>query len=231
MALLGTLWIWVAGVVLSECIGRTNWSPLSGMTLIGVTLMILVTSGIGDRASIIASVTVGAAMCVAMAQATDLMLDLKTGYLVGAIPKQQQKAQLLGTWIGPIVIMALIVVLHQAYTLGSDQLPAPQGQALASVIEGILGGDVPRDKYLTGAGLGALLSASGIGGLGVLVGLGFYLPFNIVLTYTIGTLLRVFSDWKLGKLWSEDVGIPIAAGLIVGEALIGVVYSLFIVFG
>jgi len=231
MALLGTLWIWVAGVVLSECIGRTNWSPLSGMTLIGVTILILVTSGIGDRASIVASVTVGAAMCVAMAQATDLMLDLKTGYLVGGIPKQQQKAQLLGTWIGPIIIMGLIIVLHQAYTLGSDQLPAPQGQALASVVQGILGGDVPGDKYLTGAGLGALLSASGIGGLGVLVGLGFYLPFNIVLTYTIGTLLRVGADWKLGKLWSEDVGVPIAAGLIVGEALVGVIYSLFIVFG
>ncbi len=231
MALLGTMWIWVAGVVLSECIGRTNWSPLSGMTLIGVTLLILVASGIGDRASIIASVTVGAAMCVAMAQATDLMLDLKTGYLVGAIPRNQQKAQFLGTWIGPIVVMALIVVLHRAYGMGSDQLPAPQGQALASVIQGILGGDVPGDKYLTGAGLGALLSASGIGGLGVLVGLGFYLPFNIVLTYTIGTLLRILSDWRLGKLWSEDVGVPIAAGLIVGEALVGVVYSLIIVFG
>ncbi|MHC4072024.1 MAG: OPT/YSL family transporter, partial [Planctomycetota bacterium] len=37
MALLGTVWIWVAGVILSECIGRTNWSPLSGMTLIAVT--------------------------------------------------------------------------------------------------------------------------------------------------------------------------------------------------
>ncbi|MEJ2336617.1 MAG: OPT/YSL family transporter [Gemmatimonadales bacterium] len=231
MALLGTLWIWVAGVVLSECIGRTNWSPLSGMTLIGVTILILVTSGIGDRASIIASVTVGAAMCVAMAQATDLMLDLKTGYLVGAIPRKQQIAQFLGTWLGPIVVMALIVVLHQAYGLGSDRLPAPQGQALASVIQGILGGDVPMDKYLSGAALGGLLSASGIGGLGVLVGLGFYLPFNIVLTYTIGTLLRIFSDKRFGKLFSEDVGVPIAAGLIVGEALVGVVYSLIIVFG
>jgi hypothetical protein len=50
MALIGTLWIWVAGVVLSECIGRTNWSPLSGMTLIGVTILIFVTSGLGDRA-------------------------------------------------------------------------------------------------------------------------------------------------------------------------------------
>jgi putative OPT family oligopeptide transporter len=221
----------VAGVVLSECIGRTNWSPLSGMTLIGVTILILVTSGLGDRAAIISSVIVGAAMCVAMAQATDLMLDLKCGYLVGATPKKQQMAQFLGSWIGPIVIIFLIVVLHRAYGLGSDQLPAPQGQALASVIQGILGGDVPMDKYVTGAGLGALLSASGIGGLGVLVGLGFYLPFNIVLTYTIGTILRVVADWKLGVAWSEDVGVPLAAGLIVGEALVGVGYSLVIVFG
>ncbi len=231
MAIIGTLWIWVAGVVLSECIGRTNWSPLSGMTLIGITLLIFVTSGLGDRAAIVSSVVVGAAMCVAMAQATDLMLDLKCGYLVGATPKKQQIAQFLGSWIGPIVIIFLIVVLHKAYGLGSDQLPAPQGQALASVIQGILGGDVPTDKYLTGAGLGALLSASGIGGLGVLVGLGFYLPFNIVLTYTVGTLLRVFADWKAGHQWSEDVGIPIAAGLIVGEALVGVGYSMIIVFG
>ena len=88
MAILGTLWIWVAGVILSECIGRTNWSPLSGMTLIGVTILIFVASGVGDRAAIISSIMVGAAMCVAMSQATDLMMDLKTGYLVGAIPRR-----------------------------------------------------------------------------------------------------------------------------------------------
>jgi len=222
MAILGTLWIWIAGVILSECIGRTNWSPLSGMTLIGVTILIFVASGIGDRGAIISSIMVGAAMCVAMSQATDLMMDLKTGYLVGATPRKQQIAQFAGTWLGPIVIMLLIIVLHKAYTLGSDALPAPQGQVLASMISGILGGDVPIEMYISGAGIGALLSASGIGGLGVLVGLGFYLPFNIVLTYTIGTALRLGSDAKKGHRWSHDVGIPIAAGLIVGEALIGV---------
>ena len=231
MALLGTLWIWVAGVVLAECVGRTNWSPLSGMTLIGVTILIFVASGLSDRDTVVASVVVGAAMCVAMAQATDLMLDLKTGYLLGAIPRRQQFAQFLGTWLGPILVMGLIVVLHQAYGMGSERLPAPQGQALASVIRSILGGDVPMDKYLSGAGLGALLSASGIGGLGVLVGLGFYLPFNIVLTYTIGTVLRVASDRYAGRGMSEDLGVPIAAGFIVGEALIGVGYSLAVVFG
>ncbi len=229
MGVIGTLWIWVAGVILSECIGRTNWSPLSGMTLIAVTILIVIASGIGDSAAIVSSVMVGAAACVAMAQATDLMLDLKTGYLVGATPRWQQTGQFLATWLGPIVIMALIFVLHQAYGLGSERLPAPQGQVLASMIEGILGGDVPIQKYAAGAGLGALLSTSGIGGLGILVGLGFYLPFNIVLTYSIGTVLRIVSDWKLGHRFSDDVGIPVAAGLIVGEALVGVGFALYYV--
>jgi putative OPT family oligopeptide transporter len=229
MALLGTVWIWVAGVILSECIGRTNWSPLSGMTLIAVTILIVISSGLGKTAAIISSIMVGAAACVAMAQATDLMLDLKTGYLVGATPRKQQTGQFLATWPGPILIMALIFILHKAYGLGSERLPAPQGMALAQMINGILGGDVPVAKYIAGAGLGALLSASGIGGLGILVGLGFYLPFDVVLTYSIGTLLRIIVDAKKGPRFSEEVGIPVAAGLIVGEALVGVGFALYFV--
>jgi putative OPT family oligopeptide transporter len=229
MALLGTIWIWMAGVVLSECIGRTNWSPLSGMTLIAVTILIVISSGLGDHAAIISSLLVGAAACVAMSQATDLMMDLKTGYLVGATPKKQQIGQFAATWLGPIVVMALIFILHNAYQMGSDRLPAPQGTALASVIQGILGGDVPIQKYAAGAGLGAALSATGIGGLGILVGLGFYLPFNIVLTYTLGILIRLLTDWKMGKQWSEQYGIPAAAGLIVGEALVGVGFAIYFI--
>ena len=68
-----------------------------------------------------------------------------------------------------------------------------------------------------------------MGGLGITVGLGFYLPFNIVLTYSLGTLGRELSDRFAGKEWSEEIGIPIAAGLIVGEALVGVGDALYIV--
>ncbi len=228
MALLGTLWIWMSGIILSEAIGRTNWSPLSGMTLIGITLLIIMTAGMERGDSIIAAVMVGAATCVAMSQATDLMLDLKTGYLVGATPRMQQMGQFIGAWLGPIVVIGLIFVLHEAMTLGSEALPAPQGQALASMVNGILGGDVPVEKYAAGAVLGGILSAV-IGGLGITVGLGFYLPFNIVLTYSLGTLGRELSDRYKGKSWSENVGIPIAAGLIVGEALVGVGHAIYIV--
>ncbi|MDH3587492.1 MAG: OPT/YSL family transporter [Gammaproteobacteria bacterium] len=223
MALLGTLWIWMAGIILSEAIGRTNWSPLSGMTLVGITLLIIVTQAFGmERAdSIIAAIMVGAAMCVAMSQATDLMLDLKTGYLVGATPRMQQIGQFAGAWLGPIVVIFVIFALNEAYTLGSERLPAPQAQALASTIDGIMGGDVPVQKYAAGAILGGILSIV-MGGLGITVGLGFYLPFNIVLTYSLGTLSRELADRFKGKTWAEQVGIPVAAGLIVGEALVGV---------
>jgi putative OPT family oligopeptide transporter len=231
MAVVGTLWIWIAGVILSEAIGRTNWSPLSGMTLIAVTILIFISSGLGDtKAAIVSAIMVGAAACVAMSQATDLMLDLKTGYLVGATPRQQQLGQFMGAWLGPIVIMVLIFVLNEAYVLGSVKLPAPQGQALASMVNGIMGGNVPAEKYLAGAGLGALLSIFQPG-LGITVGLGYYLPFNIVLTYSIGTLLRVVTDRKLGHSWADHVGIPVAAGLIVGEALVGVGFAISMILG
>jgi uncharacterized oligopeptide transporter (OPT) family protein len=178
-----------------------------------------------DTATVVSAVMVGAAACVAMSQATDLMLDLKTGYLVGATPRKQQLGQFFGAWLGPIVIIVLIFILNEAYVLGSTKLPAPQGQALASMVTGIMGGEVPAQKYLAGAGLGALLSIFQPG-LGITVGLGFYLPFNIVLTYSIGTLLRVLADRRLGQSHAENVGIPIAAGLIVGEALVGVGFAI-----
>ena len=232
MAVLGTLWVWVAGVIVSECVGRTNWSPLSGMTLIAVTIVVLITkSGMSDPAAVISSMVVGVAICLAVSQASDMMLDLKSGYLVGAIPRKQQYAQYIGMWLGPIIVLILMIVLNAQYEIGSDKLPAPQATALASVVDGIMSDDVPAYRYTAGGGLGLLLAFSGLGGIGVLVGLGFYMPFNIVLTYTIGNILRIFSDGIFGKKFSHDVGIPFAAGLIVGEALIGVGYALVMVFG
>ena len=230
MALLGTLWIWIAGVIVSECLGRTNWSPLSGMTLIAVTILIFICTGVDDVPTVVSSVIVGAAICVAIAQAGDMMLDLKSGYMTGASPKKQQIGQLLATWLGPIVVMALIFVLHEAYTLGSKALPAPQGEALAGMIESVTSGNVPLYRYGAGAGLGLVLALSGLGGIGVMIGLGFYMPFDIALTYTLGNIIRIVAEKQKGTRWCEETGIPVAAGLIVGEALVGVGVALYKVF-
>ena len=92
-----------------------------------------------------------------------MMLDLKSGYLVGALPRKQQIAQFIGAWLGPIIIIYLIFALHGQYTLGSDKLPAPQGEALASMIQGVVGEDVPTYRYMAGAGLGGMLASLSAG--------------------------------------------------------------------
>ena len=222
MAIVGLLWIWVASVIVSECLGRTNWSPLPGLTLVVMTILMFVGSGMSDRATITVAVVLGGAITIASAQAGDLMIDLKAGFLTGASPRRQQIAQLLSVWLGPILAMALIYVLHETHGLGSKALPAPQSTALAQVVGGIFGGDLPVDRYLAGAGMGLVLALSGLGGLGIYLGLGFYVPFGIVLTYSIGVLLRVGAERWRGRAWCESIGTPLAAGLIVGEALIGV---------
>lgn len=233
MAALGVGWIWVSGVIVAECIGRTNWSPLSGMTLIAVTLLLVALKGGADQLTTIrVAVMVGAAVCLAVSQASDMMLDLKSGYLVGGIPRRQQMAQFIGTWLGPILVVWLMLLLHRSREggMGSPSLPAPQATALATTIESIMSGNVPAYRYLAGAGLGGMLALSGLGGIGVLIGLGFYMPFNIVLTYTIGNLLRVLSDAVLGKRFGYESGVPVAAGLIVGEALVNVGHAVQQVF-
>jgi uncharacterized oligopeptide transporter (OPT) family protein len=98
------------------------------------------------------------------------------------------------------------------------------------MIQGIVSDNVPSYRYLAGAGLGAVLAFSGLGGIGVLIGLGFYMPFDIVLTYTLGNLLRMAVDRGLGHSFATHVGVPIAAGLIVGEALVGVGYAFHQIF-
>ena len=60
-----------------------------------------------------------------------------------------------------------------------------------------------------------------------MIALGFYMPFSVALTYTIGNLSRIVADKVMGTKWSHEIGIPIAAGLIVGEALVGVGNALY----
>src|SRR5690606_33862097 len=109
----------------------------------------------------------------------------------------------------------------------NNTLPAPQAGALMGIIESVRTGDVPLDKYVMGGALGAILGAAAVAGLGVLVGLAMYLPFSITLGYGIGCLIEMALQKKKGLAWCEQKLVPLAAGLIVGEALTGVGHALF----
>ncbi|NIP97174.1 MAG: hypothetical protein GWO24_28570, partial [Akkermansiaceae bacterium] len=40
LAVVGAAWIWFAGIIISQCAGMTDWSPISGMALLTVVLVL-----------------------------------------------------------------------------------------------------------------------------------------------------------------------------------------------
>jgi len=226
-AVVGTLWLGLAGIIVAQATGMTDWSPISGMTLIAVVLFLGLTGN-----SVAASILVGAAVCVAIAQCADMMQDLKTGHLVGSTPLRQQAVQLGFVWLGPIVCLVVIGVLWRSFGFGPDHdLTAPQAQALQAAVEGVIGGDVPWPKYLGGAIIGGLLGLTGVAGLGVLVGLSMYLPLAYILPYGLGCVVNMACARSRGTRWVEERGVPFAAGLLVGEPLVVLLQSILIIFG
>jgi uncharacterized oligopeptide transporter (OPT) family protein len=230
--LLGTVWLALAALIVAQATGLTDISPMSGMSLISVTLMLVLLQG-----NVAGAMVVGVAVCVAIGQAADMMQDLKTGFMIGARPIKQQMVQMATTWIGVIVAMGAIYILWTNGDGGSGgfgpgtPLPAPQGGALAGIIDSIKSGQVPVDKYATGTVVGGLLGAAPQPGLGVLIGLSMYLPFSITLGYGIGCFMQMGIQRIWGRHFCEHRLVPFAAGLIVGEALMrigGAAYSIFV---
>ena len=78
-----------------------------------------------------------------------------------------------------------------------------------------------------GGVIGAMLGAAPIAGMGVLVGLAMYLPFPITLGYGVGCLTQISLEKRYGADFSENKIVPFAAGLIVGEALMGIANAAF----
>lgn len=229
IGIVATIWLVLAGLIVAQATGMTDISPLSGLALIAVTLMLALSSG-----NVVLAVAIGVAVCVATNQCADMMTDLKTGHLIGATPRRQQMVQFGVAWIGPSIAIGTVLLLWSGGPggtagFGPDSvacaakqagcLPAPQAGALQAMINGVLSGNAPVDKYFAGAVIGGSLALFPIAGLGVLVGLAMYLPFEITLGYGIGCLASMaIQRWRGPRIYGEKI-VPIAAGFIVGEAL------------
>lgn len=229
VAAVGTAWMWFAGIVIAQCTGMTDWSPISGMALLTVMICLFLTDN-----QVIPAVLIGAAVCVSITECADMMQDLKTGSMVGGIPRKQQLIELSVSWVGPAVCLATVALLATTnydefgvHFGPGTEMPAAQAAALEGVINTIRGGDAPVEMFGMGGAIGVLLSLSGMAGLGVLVGLSMYLPLAYLLPYGLGCLIQMLFKKLKGATWTENWGVPLAAGLIVGDGLLGISFAFF----
>ena len=168
--------------------------------------------------------------------ASDLLIDLKSGYVLGANPRKQFLAQFAGIFVGTAVTVPVFYLLvPTASALGTDQWPAPSAQVWASVAQ------------LLSKGLDSLHSTAQlalvIGGLvGILLTvlprllppkwriwvpspMGIGLAFTFHFYYGLSMFLGGLIAWGVKKKWPKRDALytfPVASGVIAGESLTGI---------
>jgi len=230
VALFGFFFVTVS----SELVGIVGGSslPVSGMTIATLlfSTIIFKMTGLTGMECMVASLSVGAIICVAASIAGDTSQDLKTGFLVGATPHRQQVGEVIGVIVSALTIGWVLHLLHSTYGFGSKELAAPQATLMKLVVEGIVNGNLPWALVFIGVFIGLVVELLGIPVLPFAVGL--YLPIHLSTPIMIGGLVK----WVLHRKNNQDdaeetedlteKGILYSSGLIAGEGLMGVLIAL-----
>jgi len=230
MAIFGFFFAAVSGNLVGT-IGSSN-NPISGLTLstliIAGLLMVLI--GARGTSGIIAVLGVASVVCVSSAVAGEMLQDLKVGHILGGTPWKMQVGDILGVLVASLVLYFPLMILHGAFTFGSKELPAPQAGLMAAITQGIVGGEMAWPLVIVGMMMGFALILVRVSSP-MLVSVGMYLPLETTFAIFVGGLIKGILDRTTGrkklnpaqKARVENVGILLAAGLIAGEALTGLV--------
>jgi putative OPT family oligopeptide transporter len=114
--LFGFLFVTVSSRLTGEVGSSSN--PISGMTIatLLLTCLVFVLVGRRDVSAMLTAMSVAAVVCIASSNGGTTSQDLKTGYLVGATPKLQQYAIIVGSLTSAVVIGLTMLALNEIGT-------------------------------------------------------------------------------------------------------------------
>jgi len=259
MAVFAILFAFIASAIagyMAGLLGSSN-NPISGVTVsvLLITSLILLGFGLsGDIGAYGVAILIAAVICCAAAISGDVLQSMTCGQMIGATPRNQQIAEMVGILAAAPILALVVQALDQAYHIGSTNLPAPQAFLMAGIVKGVLGGGMVWPFVLAGAVLAFVLILIDLPVLPVAIGI--YLPFTLSVPIFAGGIVRhvtnkfiakkygsveeeEISDWELA-IKQTDVkpkekiirtGLLFTAGLIAGEALMGVTVAFMIIGG
>lgn len=224
-------------VVASRIVGLvgSSHSPVSGMTIatLLITCLILLSFGITGINGMITAMSVGTIVCIAVCMSGDIAQDLKTGFLLGSTPRNQQLMEFIGLVLPAIAMAFTLFFLNDAFGFvanesGRQPLQAPQANVMASLVSGVMNQNLPWTPVIIGGLIAIAIEVLGIPVLPVAIGL--YLPFSLAGAMFLGG----FVHWLLGYLNRNNEkakesrlanGILFCSGMVAGDALVGVLVA------
>ena len=239
MGVIAVLMTFFLVVVAARATGETDITPTGPISKITQLTFGAIKPGDVTTNLMTANITAGA-----VSHAGDLLTDLKSGYILGANPRQQFIAQFFGVLAGGLVVVPVFFLLiPNASLLGTEQWPAPAAQVWRGVAELLSKGvgslhPTARVGLLIGSLVGILLpllekwfpkqkkwipAPTGLGIAFTING------FNSVMMF-IGALVALYLSKKKPAM-HEEYTIPVSSGIIAGESLMGVLIALLTVAG
>jgi putative OPT family oligopeptide transporter len=213
-------------------IAMISITPISGMTLTtlivtAVTLSALRLRGEGGMLQVL---LIGGVVCTALSMSGSLVTQYKIAYWLGGTPRRIEIANLLGAVAASIATTAVILLMARVYGFAPspahpNPLPAPQPNAMAAVLRGVMG-DAGAPWALYGIGGVFAVAAEMCRVSGLAFALGMYLPMELnsplVFGAAIAWLLRRSSKQERVAAARHEEGTLVASGFIAGGALVGV---------
>ncbi|MDB5098332.1 MAG: Oligopeptide transporter, family [Cyanobacteria bacterium RYN_339] len=230
LGVLSVIFAVVLSMVATRVAGETDIAPLGAMGKVTQFAYAAITPHQPVINLMSANVTAGAA-----AHTSDLLTDLKSGYILGARPRQQFLAQLFGVLVGTLAcVPAFNLLVPDAKVLG-EKFPAPAAQVWKATAEVLAKGiDAIPQTALTFAAVMIFVtiivtvievkvpaskkylpSPTGIG-------LAFIIPFAQSLSIFLGAILA-WAFFKLAPAKAEKYTITGSSGLIAGESIMAVI--------
>jgi len=259
MAIFAILFAFIASAIagyMAGLLGSSN-NPISGVTVSVLLITSLILLGFGLSGTVGAygvALLIAAVICCAAAISGDVLQSMTCGQMIGATPKNQQIAEMIGVLAAAPVLALVVSALDQAYKIGSANLPAPQAFLMSGIVKGVLGGEMVWPFVIAGMVLAFVLILIDMPVLPVAIGI--YLPFTLAVPIFCGGIIRYVTDKQIEKKYGSTeeekisdwelaikqtnvkpkekiirTGLLLTAGLIAGEALTGVFVAFLIVGG
>ena len=225
-------------------IGSSN-NPVSGLTLatLIVAALVMVVIGVSGTKGVAAVLGVASVVCVSSAVAGEMLQDLKVGHILGGTPWKMQVGDLIGVVIAGAVMFFPLYVLHfsnikQGGTgFGDRALAAPQAGLMATLSQGIVGGEMAWPLVIVGIVMGLALILVKVKSP-MLFAVGMYLPLETTFAIFVGGIIRWVVDRVVDRRGYnsaqrarvENAGVLAASGLIAGEALMGLFVAAIVFF-
>jgi OPT family oligopeptide transporter len=239
MGVLSVLLSFLLAIVAARATGETDITPISAMgQLTQLTFGALAPGNLSVNL-----MTAGATAGIA-AHTADLLTDLKSGYLLGAKPRQQFFAQFLGILSGSIFcVPAFNLLVPNIEAIGTQRFPAPSAQVYAGVAKLLSQGisalpptAVTAMVVMGVVGIVLALFETFVPKVGrwlpspVGLGIALVVPFSNSLMMFLGALIA-WSYMRARPTAANRYIVPISSGVIAGESLMGIITALLMVSG